>query len=252
MATIQSIDFLEPLFQAVCRVQREASHGKRDAAAAASRRNEFETLLGDVTSKAEQAQRGDQWSMLSEHVIAFIDIAMTSPEVHGGDWNPLSRKDAAGNNAAHVSTFLEGITAECNNSKTDSQTIERLNVYYHCLALGGHVVAKQSDDFETINNNLRNRLASLDKVDGRHICPDPPRPIDTPIVPPDNGMLVPVALIGVLLVLGAILVPLLMYKSSVQKLKEAIEKVPLPATAAASSDAGPIDRAASVPAEGGR
>lgn len=249
MATIAIIDFLEPLFQNVCRVQREASHGRKDPAAAASRRHEFEQLLEVVTSTAEKAQRGDQWSRLKEYVIAFIDIAMASEDVHGSDWKPLSRHDAAGKNAAHVDTFLDGIAAECNSTKSDLETIERLDVYYHCLALGGHVVSSMSDNFESINNNLRNRLASLDRVDGRHICPDPPKPIDRPIVPPDNGMLVPVALIGLLLVLGAVLVPLLMYKSSVQKLEKAIRAVE---TAAAPSASPPSDQAASVLTEGGR
>lgn len=164
------IDLLEPLFQLVCRIQQEAGFRRNRSGIEQSPqrllewRKRMDEELKRVDSAAEKERLGQQWRLVKDSVVAFVDVV--GVKLGGQSWSPFSR-DAG--SCAHIASFIRNVESELRAS--DSDAPQRLDVYYHCLALGGYAVAFAKADFPDTYEKLQEAVARLDRSEAKYLCP---------------------------------------------------------------------------------
>lgn len=228
------LEFCEPVFQYVCRLNRLARKGGHVAADEV--RSQLKALLTDARAKAQQQPgMGAQFEKVELPLIFFCDSMIRESKLSfAGKWQDLAaeRNELAGDEKFY--DLLEETLAD----KSD-QAAERLTVFYSCLGLG--FTGWYAGQPEYLRKKMmeiagRVRGKGMETDTGSKLCPDAYEHVNTSnlIEPPGRS------LIGIGIALAALAIVLFLtnaqlYRGSAGELKSALGDI----TSAVGKEAKP-------------
>ena len=178
MATL--VEFCEPLFQYICRLNRLARQG--GLADGSQVRADLRRLIGeDLKSKAEGAGLGEPYAKVRLPLIYFVDyMVLESSLPFARSWKHLQEEELkriAGDSDFFVQ--LDDTLAEAGDAAN-----QRLAVYYNCLALGFKGMYTGQSDGPNFLRKKMLEIASrirplMDAEENAKICPEAYDKVDT-------------------------------------------------------------------------
>lgn len=177
MATL--VEFCEPLFQYVCRLNRLARKG--GLVDGSQVRNELRSMLADVKLRAEGAGLGEHFAKVRLPLIYFVDYMVRESSLpFARTWKHLQEEELkriAGDQDFFVQ--LDDALAEQGDAPN-----QRLPVFYNCLALGFKGMYTGQADGPNFLRKKMLEIASrirplMDAEENAKICPEAYDKVDT-------------------------------------------------------------------------
>lgn len=176
MATL--VEFCEPLFQYICRLNRLARKG--GLVDGSQVRNELRSMLADVKLRAEGAGLGEHFAKVRLPLIYFVDYMVRESSLpFARSWKHLQEEELkriAGDQDFFVQ--LDETLAEQGDAAN-----QRLAVYYNCLALGFKGMYTGQADGPNFLRKKMLEIASrirplMDAEENARICPEAYQNVD--------------------------------------------------------------------------
>jgi type IV/VI secretion system ImpK/VasF family protein len=166
------VEFCEPLFQYVCRLNRLARKG--GLVDVSQVRNELRSMLADLKLRAEGAGLGVNFAKVRLPLIYFVDYMVRESSLPFARWwKHLQDEEPKGFSGGHdFFVQLDETLAEQGDEAT-----QRLAVFYNCLALGFKGMYTGHADGPTFLRKKMLEIASrirplMDADESDKICPE--------------------------------------------------------------------------------